>query len=552
MNFAILLVDTDEIFNEIAKASATTADNTTLGLFDWFSISIAIVALLVASFSLYYAIATLRVSRATLLSQQKTESNTRRISFEMQTNMLAALNTQLFLFFAKWEAGLIYLDNHRDLCYPDRTFWGNMRLTSSYVQENSDIGENSDLYINLSLLREMIMTYNEELKSYSDIFSEERVDNDEIVDAFCSLFEKMRNISEHINSKMSVYYPELQVASLSRILSLKVDTLNKYALLVKKSMDINCVSVESASAMVYVRVLMNGKQFKEDENIDFGESEMYEHLVGVVSEQMLWMGSSFKKYDLDSGHKYVKTSMSVLLPCPSRKNSGKVNFGDVELYFVDNQLRLESIRPIEYPAIFFSKGNGWSLGVDFKEKKNTDTSVRDYYYADLSDGELKMLLTSPWFRIDYEPTSRQSCVDCINEREWNYSVMFGKYLIKWLYKNRIRITQGDSGALDLYANAEDKYYEIIRNDEGCVTLKVNESEGEPVSPQICLENFGYSLKVKFIRDKSFSFYLEDVPEEQLSVLMALDTVHKVRVEEMRGDSLVRSYEAKIAKSCLSH
>lgn len=87
---------TQGILSEICDHAAQTVENTTLGGYDWSSLGVAIVALLISFIALRYTIFTYKAQQRTEEHSARTQGNTQRISLQAQKGLLEDLVRHLY------------------------------------------------------------------------------------------------------------------------------------------------------------------------------------------------------------------------------------------------------------------------------------------------------------------------------------------------------------------------------------------------------------------------------------------------------------------------
>lgn len=144
------------VFSSIAIASQQTANNTTLGYYDYWTIIISILAFVVALASFW-------IAKETLSSQRKTERNTRTISLECQVKMLNELFKKAYTNFIriavlkrKWAKS-----KYRGFPYDDIVC--RMKLTLQYLHLESCSSLSENQYVKLLRLSQLLDEYNERL-----------------------------------------------------------------------------------------------------------------------------------------------------------------------------------------------------------------------------------------------------------------------------------------------------------------------------------------------------------------------------------------------------
>lgn len=144
------------VFSSIAIASQQTADNTTLGQYDYWTIIIAVFALIVAF--------------ATFMSQRQTEKNTRTISLDCQIKMLKELFMKTYMNFIRISALKYKWETLDYKGYPYDDFVCRMKLTLQYLNLESCVSLNENQYLKMLKLKQQLDEYNERLKVRFELF----------------------------------------------------------------------------------------------------------------------------------------------------------------------------------------------------------------------------------------------------------------------------------------------------------------------------------------------------------------------------------------------
>ena len=145
------------VFSSIALASQQTADNTTLGSYDYMTITIAVIACVVSLISLY-------IAKRTLDSQVQTERNTRSISVDNLVKMLMKLLSKAYVSLVrssvlktKWSETGYEGCPHNDII-------GYMKFPVNYIQAEVCAVLKEPQYIALLELKCLLADYNERLE----------------------------------------------------------------------------------------------------------------------------------------------------------------------------------------------------------------------------------------------------------------------------------------------------------------------------------------------------------------------------------------------------
>lgn len=148
--------DTSSVFSTIAAASTLTAQNTTLDSYDYWTITIAIVACIVSVASFY-------VAYMTLSSQRETERNTRNLSVD---DLVKMLNHILEVAYINSIRSCALFKKMKDALYAEYPFANQvryMRLPLDYILEEKCNDLSSNSYLQLVKLNRAISKYNEQL-----------------------------------------------------------------------------------------------------------------------------------------------------------------------------------------------------------------------------------------------------------------------------------------------------------------------------------------------------------------------------------------------------
>lgn len=143
-------------FSTLFSASRMTARNTTLSTYDYTTIIIAAVALVVSLASLY-------IAKCTLDSQKKTEQNTRTISLSTLLSMLNKLLVLSYVNFVRASVMKAKWSTKAYAGFPHNDIIGYMRFPLDYIQVDrcNDLTEKQ--YVCLLELTRVLRDYNDRL-----------------------------------------------------------------------------------------------------------------------------------------------------------------------------------------------------------------------------------------------------------------------------------------------------------------------------------------------------------------------------------------------------
>lgn len=382
------LQQNDTILTRIADASVLTASNTTLGTFDWMSFFIAVVALLVSFLSLYYAIVTLKVSKNALLSQERTELNTRRISNNTQEYLLSELMVNIFDNYAKVWALDIYLTSINYTAYPGLDFRNDLKISTSYIQDNVDINDNNELYLKLMILKERVSNHNDSLRSYLDILS----DNDSSVQyriSICfSISRLLEELAENVGEIVS-YYPSMYDKVIPRIIYQHASCLDDVKEYRNSPYFLNNVNNRS----FLLNLFRSGTFVYNKRNLEIEELNV--QMLRVVSYHLQHIPSECYSFDIpkDDCPNILSTIHGFLLPVPSINKRDMFCLAENKLYYTENALCLFTKQSSISPTLSYTSCNGDGKLKDVTLSFNRN-HISSLYTLTIDDDLLNDLLMS--------------------------------------------------------------------------------------------------------------------------------------------------------------
>lgn len=555
----VLMLQSEAVLKSIAETSAKTASNTTFSTIDYISFVIAILALIVAFISLCYAIMTLRVSKNTLTSQVRTEKNTRKISFDTQSILLSTLMGEVFNRFATICAAHIYMDTHQYTNYPTRKYFNDLRISTTFVQTDSDTCDNNEIYIALAMLQEKITDYNNLLPTYLTTLSNNENTKEIRQDAIESNLLSLAEIAQTINLLFNQYYHHTSGDNIDSILSLPTVKFSKvpsypiyHNLIANKNSTLNVYS------NFFIQCITTDKEYKYNDSVVTNKF-LLNHLGGVVAEILTKIDTWFFDFDLvlDAGNPYISTWSGLLLPMPSKSKRNRVNFGCITLHMYENELRLNSPKYDLASPTFSYQLNDLEIILSFEEVRNEKGTSILYYRCQLEESILvRNILPSLKITISYLPTNIPSIIDKDSDTEQLYqTTLSGEEFTKLIYHPRItnktfEVTDLEvdnfinkySGEEEITSNtnsAEGGYFEILSNDKGELLLIINARQGEPDSPRFVID---HGQNCILYRSNTSSVILYKVEK---SVYDAVIDKTEIRVAEVENEQVHREYYAPI-------
>lgn len=442
-----ILQQNDLVLKRIAEASDKTALNTTLGTFDWMSLLIAAVALIISVVSLIYAIMTLRVSKDALYSQERTEKNTRKISYDTQSDLLAALLATIFSRIATISAVHIYMHTHHFTNYPTRKFFNDLKISNTFIHPDSDVKENNDIFILLTLLREQVNEYNNMLAPYFDTISNRQYPNEIRSDVLESCLLNLTEIADSINTLFCNYYVDTSGDNLDRIFILdlaELDEISEFP--IKNDMTDTTTSAISIYCSNFIDCILKNKYYSHNGNrVD--KEDLLVLLCNHTAYKMKQLNIWFHDFDITPNeiNKFLPTYGGILLPMPSRVEKDKYNCGSIRLFMIENELRLYYYKHcFSNPYLTFTK-NGSKTWIKFEYVPDTK-----YYRLDLERRAVTFddIKSADQITFYYEPFSTP--VHLINEKteELYKTTISGEEFSHYVNLSRITNSRADF-AIDL-------------------------------------------------------------------------------------------------------
>ena len=442
-----ILQQNDLVLKRIAEASAKTAHNTTLGTFDWVSLLIAAVALIISVVSLIYAIMTLRVSKDALYSQERTEKNTRKISYDTQSDLLAALLSPVFTRVATISAAHIFMETHHFTNYPTRKFFNDLKISTTFIHPDSDIKDNNDIFIQLTLLREQVNEYNNILAPYFDTISNNNYPNEIRADVLESCLLTLTEIADSINDLFCKYYSGTSGDDLDRILSLEYSELEEVVEFpVKEVMTNTSISTVSVYCSHFINCILKNKNYSHNGRL-ISKEDLLMFLSKHTAYELKNINSWFYDFDvaLTSSNTFLPTFGGILLPTPSRVVKGMYNAGAVRLCMIDNELRLYYYKQcFSNPYLTFIKQDSKTL-VKFEYVPNTK-----YYRLDIEKKSVTFedLITADQITVYYKPFNTPVYLINDNIEELSKATISGEEFSHFVNLSRISNSPSDI-AIDL-------------------------------------------------------------------------------------------------------
>lgn len=171
-NFLIIIQsDTSSVFSTIAKASTLTAQNTTLDSYDYWTMTIAIIACVVSLGSFF-------IAYQTLVSQRQTEKNTQTLSI---SSLVKMLNHILEIAYINSIRSCAILKKLEDASYTEYPFANQvryMKLPQHYILAEKCSGLPQDAYLELVKLNRAVSKYNEQLDFFFSTLKDESLSRD--------------------------------------------------------------------------------------------------------------------------------------------------------------------------------------------------------------------------------------------------------------------------------------------------------------------------------------------------------------------------------------
>lgn len=545
----------DTLLTRIAEASVQTATNTTLGTFDWGSFIIAAIALLVSFFSLYYAIVTLRVSRSALYSQERTEKNTRKISFELQSELLSALMAEIYDRFARISAAHIYLDTHHYTSFPSQKFFSDLKISPTYIQDASDVLENNNIYIELAILKEKICDYNVLLQTYFETIANSENTWEIREDVLESNLLSLTEMVQAVNHLFCSYYSNTGGDNIQRILSMPVADFKDiptypvyHNVVLKGNSSLNMFATH------FIQCILKDKEYTLNVTSVVSE-DLILLLSRRIAEYLKTLDIWFHDFDVNKDKAYLPTWSGLLLPMPSRNKKEKFNYGSIELYMYDCELRLCCSKyDLVSPSVTISD-NDRNVTLDFIEQKDYYGIKTLYYYIALNANSetLNHILKSEYITIRYQPAHMPSIISNNEEAYKLYQVTFsGEEFTKNIYCPRMT-----SAAFEITDKVIDDFimkyssptskpidndngtYEICENDEGEILLFIPPKIGEPVNPRLVLD---YGNNCLLYRSKESTVIIGKLEPDVAKRIM---NAPQIFIAEIKGECVERVYYAPI-------
>lgn len=547
-------VPVENLLDKIAESSELTALNTALGSFDWFSMLIAFVALLVSVFSLYYAIVTLKVSRDALDSQERTERNTRRVSFETQSILLAALRQDAFLKFADLCAMNIQMHKYEYTCYPDKKHINNLRFSLSYIQEDSDNKDDNFIYLQLAFLKEKISDYNVMLNAYERILSDYHSSSEIKINTMNSMMEDVMDIADTINFFFRSYYSGTPGDSLDQIFSLNArDVASCPSYPIDHNFNLNHSNLRRYCSD-FINDMLDGKEYIHNGEPVTAES-LKRHLMEVTAYCLTFVYKKFYNFDLDltPSRPYISTWVGLLLPVPSMNVAGKYNFGYAEIYIYKGELRLFSANELRAPSITFVKRGGESVAFELSPVKDKEKNIYTVFYAVECERFASVIENRSEYEqciIQYEPWSMPSILASEEHAEDKYRLTIPfKNFHDELYAMRIEdrhdriydspLTRpkrtSSKGTSDFdYC----KSFEILSNDKGETLLIIGVTDAELVNPRLVV---GYDNEAILCINENCRKILTNVSDAAIDGIRKCNSIRVVEADD--DHEVIRDYHA---------
>lgn len=527
----ILNTQNDTVLTRIAEASATTASNTTLGTFDWCSFAVAAIALMVSFFSLYYAVATLR-------SQERTERNTRRISFDVQSELLSALRADIFERFAKMYAVELYLVNHDFTAYPSRKFLNELKLSLSYVHETSDMHEDSRIYIAISMLREKISDYNAVLLECAKTLSDMDSPREDRWDALYLIQSDLKSVMQDVCELFCKYYAGTRGDNLDSIADLRTA---EYSAALTIPIRQKMVSVKDRRIEGFIDVIIGRK-----ENLS-GRITSKEGLIEHLSKVTAWYLSSsdlcFYDFDMgqDYGRPYIKAWSGIKLATPSHTKKNKSNYGCADMFFMDEELRLYSFEEELFEPMLVYVKDGKQYELPFRKKMDDKRIDIRYYRIEFENNKkaLKEIFSSDVVIIRYMPKFVNSFIkESYEDVEALYRVTFtGEEFYECLYCTRE--TSVEAGDRTKNQNRGAGTYDMSMNEQGEICLFIEAREAAPQNPRFVMDYSGKEALLYISRESALMLDIDSVARRELL------NKQNILVVETHDDEVVREYYVKV-------
>lgn len=555
----VLMLQSDAVLKTIAEASVQTASNTTFNTIDYISFIVAILALVIAFISLCYAVMTLRVSKRTLTSQVRTEKNTRKISFDTQSILLSTLMGEVFNRFATICAAHIYMDTHQYTNYPTRKYFNDLRISTTFIQTDSDTCDNNEIYIALAMLQEKVTDYNNLLPTYLDTLSNNENTKEIRCDAIESNLLSLAEIAETINLLFEQYYNNTSGDNIDSILSLPTTEFSKVpSYPVYHNLIANKHSTLNVFSNFFIKCITTNKEYKFNNRVVTNKF-LLNHLGGVVAGILTRIDTWFFDFDLvlDVDNPYISTWSGLLLPMPSKSKKNRVNFGCLTLHMYENELRLISPKYDLSSPTFSYKFSDIEIILSFEEVRNEKGTSILYYRCQLEESMLvSNILPSEKLTISYMPVNIPSVIDKDSDTEQLYqTTLTGEEFTRLIYHPRItdktfELTDSEIDKfVDKYSESDekasgnnstdDRNFEILGDDEGNLLLIINARQGEPDAPRFIIDHGQNCL---LYRNKMSSVILYKVEK---SVYDAIIDKSEIRVAEVENEQVQREYYAPI-------
>ena len=559
--FDPLVIQNDPILNKIAEASEKTASNTTLGSFDWVSFSIALVALIVAFVTLYYTIVTLGVTKKTLVSQERTERNTRKISFDTQSDLLSALLSDIFYRFANICAIHIYLEQHNYTCYPNKRYFNELKLSLTYIQEDSDVHENNNIYIDLAMLKERVSDYNDMLRIYLGTISNPEAPQEVREDTLTSMLMEINEIAETASRLLGKYYSGTTGDNINRIISLPTADFNDVPTFpIVHNLIMSWNSPLNTFCSHYVESILDGKDYCYN-NVIITKDDLMCHLGKVTAYCLQYIRDWFYDFDLDLSDRFICNWSGLLLPLPSISKKHKYNYGGIELNFIENELRLYCYRSkLNSPTLTYIDGDE-DKTIGFHAVKD-DKQVNILYYRLVFNNLIELVRSSKDITLKYLPARIPSIVKAETEdveslyetvipnREFNMlyaaRVTKDKFVVNDQiidrFVNKVELSSDNAKTTEKEVDnsaSTSEHYEIMMNDDGEIVVLINKRHGQPQEPRFILDHSG---NVLLYRSKKSSVFLYNLTDAACDAIMKVETL---TIAETENDDIVREYNVPV-------
>ena len=394
-----ITVQTDSlVFKTIAESTSKTAVNTSLGPYDWVTLSVAALALLIALITLSYTI-------RTYASQRQTERNTRKVTFEVQRTLICSLVTELLDRYAKAAAIYFNLYKYHFTCWPNKNYANRLCLPLFFVREESDVLGNEVLYIRLMILKEDIANYNALIENNYATLTEQSQMVKARQDAMDSILTAILNLLETTSSLIKEFYPNVNfeddlassVFSGVGVSPQKVPSYPVEKWLVDEEIFLKHFTnffVDTLMALSKVREEMAQADLKV---------KIRTQLINQVSSILTDIHNSFYDFDLDGTLPFIENDKGVALRTPSTLKPHKFNYSRVELYAVDDELRLSSTEEYhfrEFPTLSIIYGDKVEKYV-FVEAYDKSGKMPQYRYLKLTDDLVNQILSADSIQVNY-------------------------------------------------------------------------------------------------------------------------------------------------------